>query len=68
MRYGAGQKIAISQGALILVCPLESEAVGVRPLYGCDLLLPLLAIAVIAKRLTTRKGVELSDVQAEGAP
>ena len=31
-------------------------------------LLPFLAIAVIAKRWMTRKGVELSDVQAEGDP
>ena len=31
-------------------------------------LLPFLAIAVIAKRWMTRKGVELSDVQAEGHP
>ena len=31
-------------------------------------LLPFLAIALIAKRWMTRKGVELSDVQAEGDP
>jgi hypothetical protein len=31
-------------------------------------LLPFLAIAVIAKRWMTRRGIELSDVQAEGDP
>ena len=31
-------------------------------------LLPFLAIAAIANRWMTRKGVELADVQAEGDP
>jgi hypothetical protein len=31
-------------------------------------LLPFLAIAVIAKQWMTRRGIELSDVQAEGDP